>query len=523
MTTDQDRLVFVNDPAAEQEDAAAHLPWKVMVIDDDNDVHSLTHMVLRDYQFEGRRLEFLFGHSGQEAKRLMEENPDTAVLLLDVVMEREEAGLEAVDYIRNRLGNRFVRIILRTGQPGRAPEQKVITSYDINDYKEKTELTSQKLMTAVTASLRAYRDLKIIEENRRGLEKIILATQSLFEMQSLKKLATGILIQLVALLELEEGALYVHPAGFAATDNNESLTLYAGTGLYEELIGKTVQETSNQQVIALVERALQRQESFCEENVYVGYFRTRNGSLNLLFLQGSKPLNALDKKLIAIFSNNVSLAFDNAYANQEMLETQQELTFSLGAAVDSHSQQAEFHLRRVAESARLLARLAGLSDEEAELIWLAAPLHDLGKIAIPDTILTKPGRLSPEEWAIMQAHTDVGARLLKNNKQRVLQAGAIIAGMHHEQWDGKGYPNGLAGEEIPIFARITSLVDVFDTLSHDRHYEKSWKINTIIDFITQNRATLFDPTLVDLFLLHLPEFLQIQTSLPNPAPHEPSN
>ncbi|MBF0182992.1 MAG: DUF3369 domain-containing protein [Magnetococcales bacterium] len=517
MTTDRDQLEFVSDAQASLAAMSELVPWKVMVIDDDNDVHSLTHMVLREFTFEGRKLEFLFGHSGQDAKRLMEEHPDTAVLLLDVVMEREEAGLEAVEYIRNTLGNRFVRIILRTGQPGRAPEQRVITSYDINDYKEKTELTSQKLMTAVTAALRAYRDLKIIDENRRGLEKIILATQSLFEVHSLKKLATGILIQLVALLELEEGALYVHPAGFAASDLDADLTLYAGTGPYEELIGKTVQDTGNPRAIALVEKALQRQESFCEENCYVGYFRTKNGSLNLLFLQGSKPLNALDQKLIAIFSNNVSLAFDNAYTNQEMLETQQELTFSLGAAVDSHVHQSEYHLRRVAASARLLANLAGLSEEEAELLELAAPLHDLGKIAVPDTILTKPGRLSPEEWSIMQAHTHVGARLLQNNKQRVLQAGAIIAGMHHEQWDGKGYPNGLSGEEIPIFARITSLVDVFDTLAHDRYYEKSWKINTIIDFITQNRGTLFDPDLVDLFLEHLPEFQAIQTALPNPG------
>ncbi|MBF0098964.1 MAG: DUF3369 domain-containing protein [Magnetococcales bacterium] len=517
MMTDQDHLVFASDNSLNIQESIEIALWKVMVIDDDNDVHSLTHMVLREYQFEGRKLAFIFGHSGQDAKRLMEEHPDTAVLLLDVVMEREEAGLEAVDYIRHTLGNRFVRIILRTGQPGRAPEQRVITQYDINDYKEKTELTAQKLMTAVTAALRAYRDLKIIEQNRRGLEKIIIATQSLFEIHSLQKLATGILIQLVALLELEDGALYVHSAGFAATHDKDDLTLYAGTGLYETMIGKTVQETTQPEIIALVHRSLQNAESICENNCYVGYFRTRNGSLNLLFLQGNKPLTPLDKKLIGIFSKNVALAFDNALTNQELLETQQELTFSLGAAVDSHAQQSEYHLRRVAASARLLARLAGLPEEDAELIWLAAPLHDLGKIAVPDSILTKPGRLSPEEWTIMQAHTDVGARLLKNNKQRVLQAGAIIAGMHHEQWDGKGYPSGLNGEEIPIFARITSLVDVFDTLSHDRHYERSWKIDTIIDFIIQNRATLFDPRLVDLFLEHLPEFQAIQTSLPNPA------
>ncbi|MEO5339657.1 MAG: DUF3369 domain-containing protein [Magnetococcus sp. MYC-9] len=492
--------------------------WKVVIIDDDLDVHTLTHMVLRDLAFEGRGLQFFFGRSGEEAKRLLAEHPDTAVLLLDVVMEREESGLEAVQHIRHVLKNQFVRIVLRTGQPGRAPEQQVITAYDINDYKEKTELTAQKLVTVVTASLRAYRDLRIIEENRRGLEKVIHATQSLFEPQSLKQLATGVLIQLVALLELEEGALYVQPAGFAATrSRQEQLTLYAGTGAYEALIGQTIQQASSAGALALIDRALQAECSLCEQNCYVGYFRTQGGTLNLLFLQGNKPLDAVDQKLIEIFSVNVSLAFDNAYRNQERLDSQQELTFALGAIVDSHSEEAENHLRRVADGARLLAQKTGMPPEEVELLWLAAPLHDMGKIAIPDMILTKPGKLSREEWAVMQAHTELGGRLLKNNSHRILRVGAMIAEMHHEQWDGHGYPQGLAGEKIPLFARITTLIDVFDTLCHDRYYEEAWEVSRAVEFIRQGSGKQFDPHLVELFLAHLTEFEAIQSALPNTA------
>ncbi|MEO5350196.1 MAG: DUF3369 domain-containing protein [Magnetococcus sp. YQC-3] len=520
---EDDPIVFADETDNGPPLAAARLnsasPWKIVVVDDDLDVHSLTHMVLRDYQFEGRGLQFFFGQSGADAKRLLGQHPDTAVLLLDVVMEEDASGLEAVQYIRHTLKNQFVRIILRTGQPGRAPEQKVITAYDINDYKEKTELTAQKLTTVITASLRAYRDLRIIEENRRGLEKIIHATQSLFAPQSIKKLATGVLIQLVALLELENGILYVQPSGFAANDDHcKQLTLYAGTGHYETLLGKTVRETSDPQHLALIEQAIQSERSICAGNCYVGYFRTQCGSLNLLFLQGNKPLNELDQKLIDIFSVNVSLAFDNVYMNQEMLDEQRELTFSLGAIVDSHSEQAEYHLRRVADSARLLALKAGLAEEEAELLWLAAPLHDLGKIAIPDMILTKPGKLTPEEWSVMKAHTEVGARLLKNNSHRILRVGATVAEMHHEQWDGRGYPQGLAGEEIPVFARITTLVDVFDTLIHDRYYEKAWDISKIVALIQEGRGTQFDPRLVDLFLENLSEFEEIQAALPNPPP-----
>lgn len=137
--------------------------WKVLIVDDEEDVHILTKLVLRDYSFEGRKLQFLSAYSAEEANRIIEENPDTALLLLDVVMEEHDSGLKVVRHIRDFLDNRFVRIIIRTGQPGRAPEHEIVSRYDINDYKTKTELTSQKLFTAVTSSLRAFRDIQTIE------------------------------------------------------------------------------------------------------------------------------------------------------------------------------------------------------------------------------------------------------------------------------------------------------------------------------------------------------------------------
>ena len=501
-----------NQPVMLQQDKP---PWKIMIIDDDQDVHKLTRMVLRDFVFENRTLTFLFGLTGEDAKQLMSQHPDTAILLLDVVMEREQSGLEAVQYIREILQNQFVRIILRTGQPGRAPEQTVISAYDINDYKEKTELTAQKLVTVVTASLRSYRDLKIIEENRHGLEKILRATGNLFEPTSLKKLATSVLVQLVFLLEIEDSALCVQSSGFAATQYNNQLIIYAGTGNYADKTGKAVQEVMQADLLHLVRNAQQGEQSFCHENCYVGFFHTKNGAKNLLFLQGDRPLDLMDQKLIEIFSVNVALAFDNVYANREMIDSQRKLTFSLGAIVDSHSDYAENHLRRVADSARLLAQKAGLSDEEAEILWLSAPLHDLGKVAIPDFILTKPGKLTPEEWNVMKAHTDIGARLLKNADHDILHVGASIARMHHERWDGMGYPQGLKGEQIPMFSRITALIDVFDTLSHDRYYEKAWESSHVLAFIQQQSGHCFDPRLVELFLENFEEFQEIQNALPD--------
>ncbi|MBF0566937.1 MAG: hypothetical protein HQK89_17060 [Nitrospirae bacterium] len=146
--------------------------WKVLIVDDEEEVHVMTRIVLNAFEFEGRPLNLISAYSGSDAKRLIVENPDTAVILLDVVMEKDHSGLDVIRFIREELKFGLVRIILRTGQPGQAPEEQVIVRYDINDYKEKTELTRARFFTAMISAIRAYRDLIIIESNRRGLEKI---------------------------------------------------------------------------------------------------------------------------------------------------------------------------------------------------------------------------------------------------------------------------------------------------------------------------------------------------------------
>lgn len=151
-------------------------PWKLLVVDDEEEVHAVTRLALGGFEFASRPLQIIGAYSGAEAKKVMSEEKDIAMILLDVVMETDQAGLDVVKYIREELGNRFVRIILRTGQPGQAPEYKVITEYDINDYKQKTELTRGKMFTLVHTSLSSYRDLMALEANRHGLEKVIEAS-----------------------------------------------------------------------------------------------------------------------------------------------------------------------------------------------------------------------------------------------------------------------------------------------------------------------------------------------------------
>ena len=171
--------------------------WKLLIVDDEKDVHKVTKLVLSGFEFAGRKLSLFSAYSAAEAMDFMNINPDTAVALIDVVMEEEDSGLNLVQFIRENLGNHSVRIILRTGQPGQAPEHEVVLNYDINDYKAKTELTSEKLFTTVISAIRSYRDIMTIEKSKIGLEKIVAATADIFEIQSLKSFLNGILLQFV--------------------------------------------------------------------------------------------------------------------------------------------------------------------------------------------------------------------------------------------------------------------------------------------------------------------------------------
>lgn len=170
-----DTLIFADEDSGPPDFRDDGAEWKVIIVDDNEDVHSVTRMVLDDFAFEGRKVQCISAYSGVEARKVIVEHPDAAVMLLDVVMETRQAGLEVAKYIRNEARNPFVRIILRTGQPGEAPEQEVVTELDINDYRSKTELTSDRLATAMTTAIRSYRDIKTINESRRGLHLLAMS------------------------------------------------------------------------------------------------------------------------------------------------------------------------------------------------------------------------------------------------------------------------------------------------------------------------------------------------------------
>lgn len=195
---------------------------------------------------------------------------------------------------------------------------------------------------------------------------------------------------------------------------------------------------------------------------------------------------------------------------QEIESTQREIVYTLGTIGESRSTETGNHVRRVAEYSKLLGLYSGLSEDEAERLRIASPMHDIGKVSIPDAILNKPGKLTESEFEIMKQHASAGYDILKYSSRPILKTAAIVAYEHHEKWDGSGYPQGLKEEEIHIYGRITAIADVFDALGSDRVYKLAWKDEDIFNFFKRQRAKHFDPQLIDIFFEHLDEFLTIR-------------
>jgi len=308
---EQDDL-FSDDEDEDEDEEHALNPWKVMVVDDEPEIHNVTKLALSSVSFEGRGLEFVDANSGEEAKRMIEEHPDTALILLDVVMEDDDSGLQVVKHIREVVKNRRVRIILRTGQPGHSPEEEIIVNFDINDYKSKTELTTNRLFTTVIASLRAYQHIAAIEASRIGLKSIIEALASIFKLHSMEKALSGILGQLVNLLQLGENSLYFQSSGFISAIDEE-LTIRAGSGIYSECVEKSVKDILPPEVFEDIQATCRGRESQYKDNYCLMYFRTENGADNLVYVESNRVMSDTDKELMEVFCENAAVALDHVY------------------------------------------------------------------------------------------------------------------------------------------------------------------------------------------------------------------
>lgn len=231
-------------------------------------------------------------------------------------------------------------------------------------------------------------------------------------------------------------------------------------------------------------------------------------AINKMTAEGKFHQKDLEHLTLAAYYSGKSL--ESAILSHEIEETQKEIIFVMGEVGETRSKETGYHVKRVAEYSKILSLNYGLHEEECELIKTASPMHDIGKVAIPDSILKKPGKLTVEEFDIMKTHTTIGYNLLKGSQRKILKAASVIALQHHEKWNGLGYPHGLKGEDIHIYGRITAVADVFDALGSERVYKSAWEMDRILALFREERGIHFDPKLVDVFFASLDDLLKIK-------------
>lgn len=223
--------------------------------------------------------------------------------------------------------------------------------------------------------------------------------------------------------------------------------------------------------------------------------------------------NILEVRLLhnKLRNQNFSLEEKVLERTKELYRTQLSVVQRLGRAAEYRDNETGNHVLRMSKIAAMLAKHMGFDEEQCELILNAAPMHDVGKIGIPDGILLKPGKHDAEEWSVMQTHAEIGYKILADDPSDLMQLAAKIALQHHEKWDGSGYPNGLSGEEISLEARITTISDVFDALTSERPYKKAWSVEDAMQYINAQKGISLDPKVVEKFNEHLPEVLNIKS------------
>lgn len=319
---DKDTLVFFADEPDELADIASVAVWRVLLVDDEPDVHQATELALRNLSFEGRKLEFRHAYSCAEASEILQQEEPFAVAIIDVVMESDTAGLELVRFIRNELADHSLRIILRTGQPGYAPEISTIQDYDINDYRTKNELTQTRLFTSLTMAVRSYAQICELEASRAGLEKILAATRELGRPSGLQQFASGLLTQLCALLHINcDGVLC---AALHSTTHRPYVLAAAGT--YSDWTGKLLEELPESGIRSRLEQSFELRKHIINSEIGL-FFEGARGQALAAYVNAGRQLSEFEQQQLELFCNNMSAAFENLqlYLNIEALAYQDTL------------------------------------------------------------------------------------------------------------------------------------------------------------------------------------------------------
>jgi len=487
--------------------------WKVLIADDEPDVHVATKLVLRDFSFCNRGIEFLDAYDGNQTCELLLQNPDTAVVFLDVVMETEDSGLRTVRRIREEIGNQMVRVILRTGQPGHAPEEHVVLNYHINDYKSKSEMTAKKLFTSLVSALRSFQDLQAIESSRRGLVKVLDAASNM-DFRSRNLFVSGLLMQLGSLLDIGDNDLILIRRGDAGSQD----MIMAACGGFDAFIGAPIKDILDAESIEYVTRVFSGGVTHIDEKRSIYLLPMQNLSDVVVYIGGANKISETELALIDIFCMKITLAYDN-FESVEQSKLDQGAEIALLAKLTarafylpvSHAVNRGRLSRDIASQMKEKDSVRAIERRLPELLERAAVLADIGNHQIPSTILESSAVLAEEDLAEVRRHPQFGASMLQDvltevRGGRVFSLAGEVALSHHENFDGSGYPNRLKGDAIPLSARIVAVADCFLAITSPRPWRAAISHEQALEMIRQDSGGKFDPRVVESFMTVLPAF-----------------
>lgn len=341
-----------------------------------------------------------------------------------------------------------------------------------------------------------------ITKNSETLEKIIVALSHVLEHQSRESLIFEILDQLVNIINVEQ--LNSEISSIVALHSDDQWKIFSQTG------DSTVQDARH-----YINLYSGKERVLFDDGSLVLYFTFEKKLECVLLVKNVQQISENAKRFVEIYFTCVYAAYNNLRLNREVITSQESIIYALGNITEGRSHNTGQHIQRVAEYSRHLALRWGLEEKEADVVKIASSMHDIGKLGIQDSILNKPGKLTEEEFEIMKRHATIGYDMLSGSAGELIQASALIALQHHERYNGKGYPCGLAGEEIHIYGRIVAVADVFDALLTERPYKQPWPIEDVLAYFREESGQHFDPRLVEIVLEDVDSMLEIKRAFPD--------
>lgn len=448
----------------------------VLIIDDiDTNIHTLIEL------FDGK-YDVLASLDGQNALEILSEE-DVDVILLDINMPVMD-GFEVCQKIKENPKTKDIPIIFITASTN---EESIEKAYEVGgvDYITKPFKTREVLS-------RINNQLLLSEKNR-------VLTHDLEENITLLNQYKQVVDESLLVSKTDKKGNIIY-----ANDAFAKISGYT----QEELMGKPHNIVRHKDVPKNIYKNLW--ETITNKKVWHGEIKNAKKDGTYYIVQATvMPILDSNGEIIEYISARKDVT-EIYNLKKEIIDTQKEVIFTMGSIGETRSKETGNHVKRVAEYSKILAKYAQLDEERIDLIVDASPMHDIGKVAIPDDILHKPGKLNEDEFSIMRTHAELGYKMLCHSQRPLLKTAALIAFEHHERWDGKGYPRYLKGEEISIEGRITAIADVFDALGSDRVYKKAWSDEDIFKYLKEESGKQFDPNLIDIFFKYLEEFLEVR-------------